>query len=95
MFYDDADRLAFIKGLGGQLVRVDGRPVWAVFENEYVGVDAGLEMESSGPMLDPCRSIDLVDVPKDATVQVGSETYRVKKLEPNSGSGMTRVLLKR
>ncbi len=95
MFIDDADRLDSIKALGGQLVRVDGRPIWAVFENEFVPADVGLEVESSGPMLDPVRSSDVLGIAKDAPVEIGQERYRVKRLEPDAGAGMTRVLLKR
>ena len=95
MFTDDADRLAFIQSLGGQLVRIDGRSVFAVFENEFAVASIGLDVETTGPMLDPCRMSDIAGISKDAPVEIGTERYRVRRIESDPATGLSRVVLRR
>lgn len=91
----DADRLDSIRALGGILVRVDDREVWALFDD--VSTDAlntpGVEVRI--PTL-TCRSSDVSDVQKDVPVSIGTELYRVRKAEPDAPAlGWTTLRLKR
>jgi hypothetical protein len=96
MFLNEADRLAFIQGLGGQLVHFADRSIYAVFESESAQAAlSGLSIETVSPLLDPCRTTDLAGLTKDAPVRVGSEEYRIKRFEHDAGSGMSRVVLRR
>lgn len=91
----DADRLASIKGLGGQLVYISGEPIWAIFDNAFIDLLSDPGIESRAPGL-TCRTFDAerVGAAKDSDVSVGTELYRVKRLDPD-GTGMTNVVLKR
>lgn len=99
MFESDADRLALIKSLGGQLVRYAGGEFWAIFDREYyeAGFGDGPAVESSQPAL-TARTSDvknlLKDTPLDITVDGQVETYFVKRHQPD-GTGMSVVFLKR
>lgn len=92
----DADRLAMIKSLGGQLVRVPNGEFWAIFDKETADILGGPAVESRQPELSSCRTSDVerLQIIKDDPVEIGTETYRVKKPE-DDGTGMSRVLLKR
>jgi hypothetical protein len=86
----DADRLAMIKSLGGQIVCAPDREFWAVFDREF-SVDGAVE--SRQPVLN-ARDIDLQTLAKDTVVAVDGENFRIKRLEPD-GTGMTLAILKR
>lgn len=88
----DADRLAMIKSLGGQLVHHPVGSFWAIFDREFVLLAEGA-VESRQPAL-TARTVDVVGLPKDATLTVGSDTFRIKRHEPD-GTGMSLVILKR
>lgn len=86
----DADRLAMIQSLGGQLVRTPGGDFWAIFDNDFL---LSGNIETRAPAL-TARSIDVESLSKDSPVEVGSTTYRVKSPQPD-GTGMTLLILKR
>jgi hypothetical protein len=88
----DADRLASIKALGGQLVSAEHGDFWAIFDNDYLPAAGGM-VESVGPALS-CRTSDVETMPKGSTVLVGSTTYRIARAE-SDGTGMTLLVLGR
>lgn len=87
--------LAMIRATKGTLDRiiVNGVTIQAHFDNGYLESLDAPGVEGRQPYL-TCRTSDLVDVQKDQQVEVGTEQYRVKRLEPD-GAGITRVLLRR
>lgn len=89
----DADRLGMIKALGGQLVTIGDSQVWAIFENAQAETLSTPGVDVRTPLL-TCRSSDAAGIEKDAPVIVGTESYRVKRTDPD-GAGMTTVILKR
>lgn len=92
MFETDADRLASIKGLGGQLVRHSEGQFWGIFDREFSLSPDG-SVESRQPVI-TARSSDVKDLPKDTVLTVDEEDFRIKRPEPD-GSGMTLIILKR
>jgi hypothetical protein len=88
----DADRLAMIKSLGGQLVQHPSGSFLAIFDREFVLLAEGA-VESRQPAL-TARTIDVADLPKDAILTVAGDTFRIKRHEPD-GTGMSLVILKR
>lgn len=87
----DADRLAMIQSLGGQLISHAQGSFWAIFDREFsLVVDA---VETRQPVL-TARTIDVADLNKDVVLAVGGETYRIKRPEPD-GTGITQLILKR
>lgn len=92
MIESDADRLAMIKGLGGQLVRHAGGEFWAIFDRPSALSPDGA-VETRQPVLQ-ARSIDVDTLTKDAPLSIGTDEYRIKRLEPD-GTGMTTIILKR
>lgn len=93
MLENDADRLEAIKSLDGQLVRLDDREIWAIFDNEYQGSLGDNMIESSGPAL-TCRTSDVLVIRKGATVGVGELTFKINRHEPD-GTGMSVIRLGR
>lgn len=87
----DADRLAMIKSLGGQLVRYETGQFWAIFDNAYESVIDGM-VESRGPAL-TARSSDVQGLTKDAVMTVAGVDYRIRRFE-HDGTGMTVLPLK-
>lgn len=87
----DADRLAMIKSLGGQLVRHVSGEFWAIFDREFLLVID--TVESRQPVL-TARTSDVKELPKETALEVGDETSRIKRHEPD-GTGMSLVILKR
>lgn len=87
----DADRLALIKGLGGQLVRHDAGEFWAVFDREYVLILDGVESRSTA--LSAARTSDIDALPKDTLLTIDGEDWQIKRHEPD-GTGMSVVMLK-
>lgn len=98
MFESDADRLALIQSLGGQLVRYEGGEFWAIFEKEYyeVAFAGGPAIESAAPAFTAVRTIDVQALGKDTPLHIDGETdaYLIKKHQPD-GTGMSIVFLKR
>lgn len=96
MFESDADRLAMIKSLGGQLVRHSNGEFWAIFDKETADALGGPSVESRQPELSSCLTSDVtrLQINKDDTVEIGTETYRVKDRGKDDGAGMSRILLK-
>jgi len=96
MMQSDADRLVMIKESDGQLVRVPNGEFWAIFDKQTADVFADPAVESRQPELSSCRTSDVerLVLTKDDAVELGRETYRVKKIE-DDGTGMSRVLLKK
>lgn len=94
----DADRLALIKGLGGQLVRHDSGQFWAIFDNGFSAVDVGdTEVEAASPSL-TARTSDVESLSKETPLTfrdfAGREvTYVFTRHEPD-GSGLSRILLR-
>lgn len=86
----DADRLAMIKSLGGQLIRHIGGEFWAIFDNDFI---VSGDVESRVPAL-TARTIDAVSMTRESVVELGSASYRVKSVQPD-GTGMTILILKR
>lgn len=88
----DADRLAMIKSLGGQLVSVRGREFWAIFDNDFALANG--MVESSGPAL-TCRTSDFLEIgitKNDAVLNL-PESLVVKDHQPD-GTGMSIVMLR-
>jgi len=93
MIETEADRLEMIRSLDGRCVRHAGGEFWAILDNGYIGVSVSdLEVEERGPRL-TCRTSDVIALRKDAALEVGSETYRLLRAEPD-GTGMTVLILK-
>lgn len=67
---------------------VDGSSVNGIFGNAFVLVDF---IESDKPVFD-CASADIVGVVHGDTVTIGSDTYKVRGIQPD-GTGMTRLIL--
>lgn len=95
MFETDADRLAMIKSLGGQIITVGSESCWAIFDNEYLEVLGDPPVETRQPVIQ-CRSSDVerLTLLKDMDMMVGTEHYRIRIVQPD-GTGMTRIFLKR
>lgn len=97
MFESDADRLALIKALGGQLVRHPAGEFWAIFEREYyeAAFGDGPGVGTSQPALTSARTIDVKALTRDTPLRIDgeSETFFVKKHQPD-GTGMSVVLVK-
>lgn len=67
---------------------VDGSSVEGILGNEFVLVDF---IESKKPTFD-CATADVVGVAHGGTVTVGSDTYKVRGIQPD-GTGMTKLIL--
>jgi len=92
MFESDADRLAMIQGLGGQLVLSPDGEFWAVFERpSALSLDGSVETRQ--PVL-IARTADVEALTKDTPLSIGTEEFRIKRLEPD-GTGMTTIILRR
>jgi hypothetical protein len=87
----DADRLAMIKSLGGQLVRHVSGDFLAIFDRDFLLVSDAVE--SRVPAL-TARTIDVTELAKDVVLDIGGTEYRIKRHEPD-GTGMSIVVLKR
>lgn len=88
----DADRLAMIQSLGGQLISHVQGSFWAIFDRDFaLTIDGAVETRQ--PAL-TARTIDVTNLAKDIVLDVAGEAYRIKRPEPD-GTGMTIVILKR
>lgn len=95
MLESDADRLASIQALGGALHHVNGREVWSIFDDSPLEVMTSPGVEGRSTTL-TCRSSDIPEAQKEQPIEVGSDPYRVKRVERNSPSlGWTTLHLKR
>jgi hypothetical protein len=79
----EADRLASIKALGGQLVRAESGDFWAIFDREYL---ESVDTETRSPALTARTSDAERCAPRKggAAVSVGVEIFRVRRHEKNS-----------
>jgi hypothetical protein len=91
MLESDADRLASIKGLGGQLVRTEGGEFWAIFDDDFKEMADGL-VESRGPAL-TLRLIEAAPLRKGASLDVAGTMYKVLRVEPEASTGFATVRL--
>jgi hypothetical protein len=95
MFENEADRLAIIQSLGGQLLRIDGGTFWAIFDHEYIDVGSDEpRIESTQPVL-TCRTSDVgrLLINKDTLLEIEAGDYQVRRHEPD-GTGMSRLILR-
>lgn len=93
MIETEADRLATIKGLDGQIVSCDRGDFWAIFDNDYAAAIGDGMVEGRGPAL-TCRTSDVELLPRLSSILVGSITYKLNKHEPD-GTGMSVLFLGR
>lgn len=96
MFENEADRLAEIKALGGQLVVTDtAESLWAIFDNDYLEVLGDPGVETRAPVMQ-CRTSDVeaLAIQKDTEIQFDERTYRVHKHQPD-GTGMSLLVLRK
>lgn len=82
----DADRLAVLQALG-ELVSIEGRQVWGIFERQYTEIPFDSPVEGLRPTLQ-VRDIDIDGVSRGAPVNRKGKTYSVTNFEPD-GEGMT------
>jgi hypothetical protein len=94
MIETDADRLASIKGLGGQLVRHDDGQFWGIFDNDYQAALADGSVESRGPVLTALMT-DVADLRKGAVLTLGTRTFKILRSEPDESTGFTTIYLAR
>lgn len=90
----DDDRLTYLEAFGVP-VRIRGQLMQAVFDNDYLGAQAGdLEIESRVPMITCLTSdVERLVIVKDDQVDGLDKPYRVDHHEPD-GTGMSRLVLK-
>lgn len=96
MLESDADRLASIKGLGGQLVRNDqGDEFFAIFDSYYQAALDDVSVESQGPALSACRTSDLEAnaVRKGVDLTVAGQVFKVRRVQAQRAPGWSTVLL--
>jgi hypothetical protein len=89
----NADRLALIKGAGGELVLVDGAGVWAIFTDAHTPLQFGDQIISSSEPQILARSSDLEALVDGSVIKRGSLYYGVAAIEPD-GTGMTTIRLR-
>lgn len=95
MLESDADRLASIQAIGGALYLIDGREVWSIFNDTPLEALATPGVEGRAVTLE-CRTSDTLEAQKEQPVEVGSDAYRIKRVERNSPAmGWTTLYLKR
>ena len=80
----DADRLSLLKSLGEQ-IEVEGRSVWAIFDNGYSELDFGVD--STSPQV-TVRDRDIAGLPLDARVVIRGKKYTAVTRQPD-GEGLT------
>ncbi len=86
----EADRLASIKALGGQLVAAGPEQFWAIFDREFV---EALDTETRVPALTARTSdAERYAKAKGTAITVGSDSYTVRRHEPD-GTGMSVIFL--
>jgi len=85
------DQLAYLMALGEQIT-VDGKCVWAIFENPYIEIDVGvLDVESTQPMA-TVRAIDVPSLERGDSVKRSNTNYQVAQYQPD-GEGMVVLRL--
>lgn len=100
MLESDADRLASIKGLGGQLVRAEGGDFYAIFDSEFslASFTDGPGVSSSSPQL-TCRTSDarrfgFIENGSSLELEIDGDTkhFTVREHQPD-GTGMSVLVL--
>ena len=91
----DADRLASIKGLGGQIVRAQNGSFWAIFDNDFQPALSDGSIESNGPALSACLTSDITTlrIKKGDVIDVENVAYTVRRVETGDVPGWSRVLI--
>lgn len=91
----DADRLATIQGLGGQLVSAPRGTFWAILDAEYAAAGDLPAVEGTAPAL-TCRTSDFkaLQIVKNDSITVGDETFKFVRHEPD-GTGISVLVLRR
>jgi len=67
---------------------INSATVLGILGNEFVQVDF---VESSKPAFE-CKSSDITGIAHGDTVTVGSDSYKVRGIQPD-GTGMTKLIL--
>lgn len=95
MLETDADRLHMLQSLGAVCIKGDAGEFEAIFDNEFLTVDAGVDVEGTYPFL-TCRSSDVarLQLGKGKSVEVEGVQYRILRPEPD-GTGMTKLALRK
>lgn len=98
MFESEADRLALVRGVGGEEFDTGHGMLWGIFDREYRDSVAGaFVVESSEPVI-RCRTSEVVAhelIKKSVVRRVADDTtFVVKRLE-HDGLGMTVVWLEK
>lgn len=93
MFESDADRLAMIQSLGGQVARVRGSEIWGIFDNDFTVLQD--MVETTTPAL-TCRTSDVerLVIVKDDVLELGDAQWRVRQHQPD-GTGMSVLVFRR
>jgi hypothetical protein len=96
MLENDADRLASIKGLGGQLVLFDRGYVWAIFDDAGArSVYSDIAVNSTSPQLTMRTSdVDLLDARKrHAALTVEDRNFTVREHQAGEAPGWSVLVL--
>lgn len=99
MIESDADRLATIQGLGGQLVRTDRGNFCAILDSDFssAGFSDGARVNSESPQL-TCRTSDVKRLQLDEGAELDTlvdgvaSRYSVREHQPD-GTGMSVLVL--
>lgn len=67
---------------------INGATVTGIFGNEFIQVDY---VESRAPYFE-CVSADVTGISHGAIVAIGSDTYKVRGIQPD-GTGITKLIL--
>lgn len=95
MFESDADRLASIKALGGELAQVNERDVFVIFTDEHVPLQFGtFTVDGDSPQI-LGRKADLGVLDDNTLIVVHGAEYRIAGVEPDGVDGMTVVRLRK
>lgn len=95
MLESDADRLAELSALGGELAQINDRDVLVLFTDEHAPLSFGnFVVDGSTPQV-LARASDISDVDDNSTIVVRSISYRVGAIEPDGVNGMTVIRLRK
>lgn len=94
MLESDADRLAMLQALDGELAQIDERNVLVIFTDEHVPLQMGAFIaDGSSPQI-MARASDL-NVNDNSQIVVRGVEYRVAAVEPDGVNGLTTVRLRK
>lgn len=90
----DADRLAMIQACGGVTVQAQNGSFEAIFDRAYLAAFADPGLEGTAPSLVSRDSdVSLLKLRKGEPVTIGSQSYRIARIEPD-GTGISTLVLK-